>query len=48
MSTNALALAIVRTVVREQLIDVVLDDGEPSPTMASADAPSPDDDHRQG
>jgi hypothetical protein len=28
MSTNALALAIVRTVVREQLIDAVLDDGE--------------------
>jgi len=27
-STNALALAIVRTVVREQLIDAVLDDGE--------------------
>jgi hypothetical protein len=28
MSTNALALAIVRTVVREQLIDAVLDAGE--------------------
>jgi hypothetical protein len=28
MSTNALALAIVSTVVREQLIDAVLDDGE--------------------
>jgi hypothetical protein len=28
MSTNALALAIVSTAVREQLIDAVLDDGE--------------------
>ena len=28
MSTNALALAIVRTVVRKQLIDAVLDDCE--------------------
>jgi hypothetical protein len=34
-------------VVREQLIDAVLDDGEAVANDGSADAPSPDDDHRQ-